>query len=31
LSLPGVDRETIREYFARIGMLEMFDVIEKAC
>ncbi|MEO8035514.1 MAG: hypothetical protein ABI837_13845 [Acidobacteriota bacterium] len=30
LSLPGIDRQVVRDYFARIGMLEMLDVIEKA-
>jgi Nucleotidyl transferase AbiEii toxin, Type IV TA system len=29
LRLPGVDRQFIREYFERKGMLEVFDEIEK--
>lgn len=29
LSLPGVDREQIRDYFAQHGLLELFDAIEK--
>jgi hypothetical protein len=29
LSLPGVDREEVRDYFARHGLLELFDAIEK--
>jgi len=29
LRLPGVDREFIREYFTRKGLLEIFDDIEK--
>lgn len=30
LSLPGIDRVSVRDYYVRIGMLELFDVIEKA-
>ena len=29
LNVPGVDREKIREYFERIGLLSLYDVIEK--
>jgi hypothetical protein len=29
LKVPGVDREAIRDYFARHGLLELFDAIEK--
>ena len=29
LSLPGVNRAEIRDYFARHGLLELFDAIEK--
>ena len=29
LSLPGVDRERIREYFAQSGLLKIFDELEK--
>ena len=29
LSTPGVNREAVRDYFERIGMLELFDVIDK--
>ena len=30
LKVPGVDREAIRDYFARHGLLELFDAIERA-
>jgi hypothetical protein len=30
LKVPGVDREAVRDYFARHGLLELFDAIEKA-
>jgi hypothetical protein len=30
LSVPGVDRAAIREYFASHGLLELFDAIAKA-
>ncbi|MCU1347957.1 MAG: hypothetical protein JWO56_987, partial [Acidobacteria bacterium] len=30
LSLPGIDRAAVRDYFVKIGMLDLFDVIEKA-
>lgn len=29
LSLPGIDRVEVRDYFARHGLLELFDAIEK--
>lgn len=29
LSLPGVDRDEVREYFVRQGLLELFDALEK--
>ena len=29
LKVPGVDREAVRDYFARQGLLELFDAIEK--
>ena len=29
LRLPGVDRPAVRDYFARHGLLELFDAIEK--
>lgn len=29
LKVPGVDREAVRDYFARHGLLELFDAIEK--
>jgi hypothetical protein len=29
LSLPGVNRAEVRDYFARHGLLELFDAIEK--
>jgi hypothetical protein len=29
LDVPGVDRDSIREFFERHGMLELFDAIEK--
>lgn len=29
LSLPGVDREEVRDYFARQGLLDLFDAIER--
>lgn len=29
VSLPGVDRRMIRDYFERQGLLELFDAIEK--
>lgn len=29
LRLPGVDRAAVRDYFARQGLLELFDAIEK--
>jgi hypothetical protein len=30
LSVPGVDREAVREYFRQQGLLELFDAIQKA-
>lgn len=30
LAVPGVDREAVREYFLRQGLLELFDAIDKA-
>jgi hypothetical protein len=30
LNVPGVDREAVREYFRRRGLLDLFDAIEKA-
>lgn len=30
LKVPGVNRAEVREYFARHGLLELFDAIEKA-
>ncbi len=30
LRLPGVDRSAARDYFARHGLLELFDAIEKS-
>lgn len=30
LGVPGVDRDSIREYFERQGLLDLFDAIEKA-
>jgi hypothetical protein len=29
LSLPGVDRNTVRDYFDRAGLLRIYDVLEK--
>lgn len=29
LEVPGVDREAVRDYFARHGLLELFDAIER--
>ena len=29
LGLPGVDRAAVRDYFARHGLLELFDAIER--
>jgi hypothetical protein len=29
LKVPGVDRQAVRDYFARHGLLELFDAIEK--
>ena len=29
LSLPGVDRDMVRDFFKRHGLLELFDAIEK--
>lgn len=29
LTLPGVDRSVVRDYFERAGLLRIFDVIEK--
>jgi len=29
LRVPGIDREAVRDYFARHGLLELFDAIEK--
>jgi len=29
LLVPGVDREAVRDYFERHGLLELFDAIEK--
>ena len=30
LNVPGVDRETVREYYRQHGLLELYDAIEKA-
>jgi hypothetical protein len=30
MSVPGVDRETVRDYYARQGLLELYDAIERA-
>lgn len=30
LSVPGVDRESIRDYFGKLGLLDLYDAIEKA-
>jgi hypothetical protein len=30
LTLPGIDREAVRNYFARFGLLELFDDIDSA-
>lgn len=30
INLPGVDRKTVREYFERHGLLDLYDAIEKA-
>jgi hypothetical protein len=30
LGVPGVDRDAVRDYFERQGLLELFDAIEKA-
>jgi hypothetical protein len=30
LTLPGIDREAVRNYFARFGLLEIFDDIDSA-
>lgn len=30
LNVPGVDREMVREYYRRHGLLELYDAIEKA-
>jgi len=30
LETPGVDRESVRDYFERQGLLELFNVIDKA-
>jgi hypothetical protein len=30
LNVPGVDRAAIRDYYARQGLLELYDAIEKA-
>lgn len=30
LAVPGFDREQVREFFARQGLLELFDAIDKA-
>jgi hypothetical protein len=30
MSVPGVDREAVRDYYRRNGLLELFDAIEKA-
>jgi hypothetical protein len=30
LNVPGVDRKSIRDYFERLGLLELFDAIEQA-
>lgn len=29
LSLPGVDRAAVRDYFARAGLLQIYDVLER--
>ncbi len=30
LDVPGVDREAVRDYFERHGLLELYDAIEKS-
>lgn len=30
LEVPGVDRKAVRDYFERLGLLELFDAIEKS-
>ena len=30
LSVPGVDREAVREYYRRHGLLDLYDAIDKA-
>jgi hypothetical protein len=30
INLPGVDRKTVRDYFERQGLLDLYDAIEKA-
>ena len=30
LNVPGVDRNAVREYFRRHGLLDLFDAIDKA-
>lgn len=30
LQVPGVDREAVRDYFQRMGLLDLYDAIEKA-
>jgi len=30
LTLPGINREAVRNYFARLGLLELFDDIDSA-
>lgn len=30
LKVPGIDREAVRDYFERHGLLELFDAIEKS-
>jgi hypothetical protein len=30
LAVPGVDHDAVREYFGQLGLLDLFDAIEKA-
>lgn len=30
LGVPGVDRQSVREYFEREGLLDLFDAIDNA-
>jgi len=29
LTVPGIDRTAIRDYFRKVGLLELFDVIDR--